>query len=1397
VTDIKFGKYIEDFDDGLAQDWVPKVDNNWEVVSGEYKASSSSVGTAMQSMYMGQKWQNFSAQVTTRREGSSSNATVFAFRATEDFDWSINNGSGYFVGITDDGWYYVTKSVGGLSSWLQSWSYSPYLNVSGVSNEIMVNVEGTFIEVYFNGYLAWSGNDGDIPDEGRVLLMGYNNISSHYFDNVQIGESFLIQASLSEEQQWYNERPHYENATPTNVPEDIVFTEYPNLISEGQPPIQIEAFSPAAFRLENLPSLPITIPPLGNIVIDAIFNPSAVYDYSATVEISSNDMINPETVLLLTGFGIVDYLDVSPSEEEYLELARHPDGPFVPSNIVYHLTNNHLTESINWIASTGPMLTMSVVSGVLAPGESVDVTVDPNTSAYEVGEGEYPETVVFNNLLTGLGISREVNIRVYTAPKIWTSPSSGINVTLPQEETITEIFTVGNAGDSGLEFNLFSTEISTIIEGQISVEGFSTNGNEMNISVPAGHDFSVPANSEFKTEELLVRFAPEPNGNEPSIAKMKATVGNINVNRGFGKASIVRKSKLVKGLSLVKLPPGLTVQEALVSYNNAKGIIYAEPNYKIKLDVDDQTFPNDPRFDDLWGMHNIGQTGGNVDADIDAPEAWVNTTGNKDVIVALLDTGVDYTHVDLNSNIWINEAESNGQVGIDDDGNGYIDDIYGWDFADGDSDPMDYHYHGTHCAGTIGGIGNNEEGVTGVCWNVSIMPLKIFPNYGEAAFISGAIAAIEYAVNNGAQVMSNSWGGGAYSQSLKDEIEVAQAAGILFVAAAGNLYQDTDAYPHYPSSYDCDNLISVLATSDLDLVASFSNWGLTSVDLGAPGVSILSCEPGGSYQYLNGTSMSTPHVAGACALLLSIAPTMPYERVKEILIETVDQTLPGSCVSEGRMNLKSAIMETEASWIELTTKEGIVAPYGVLDINIALSAENLEVGIYNGQINVRSNDLYSPIMSVPVTMTIVPDPMTVSPKLDFEITGIAGGPFSPESNSYTLTNNDESSIDWTADCSLSWIDINTTAGTLAPFSSVLVEASVNSDVNNLATGQYSDVIVFTNMTSGTQHSRNIIITVTEPDYFSELFDSGNNDLDNQSLTFVSDGSGSFYSVCRKSVTEFGVDPEGGTILPLGDDDYIEVSLLGGASIDFFGQNYTSFYVGSNGYITFGTGDTLYAESLEGHFEFKRISALFDDLNPVAGGSVSWKQFSDKVVVTFVNVPELVTTNSNNFQIELSFDGSICITYLGISALDGLAGLSNGNGLPEDFIESDMSEYDSCLITGCFASDHPDYAKWVTVGQPASWCNPRQCHGDADGIQNTFGRGSLAWVSTEDAAILVQGYKQPYSGEPTVDPWIAADFDHTENTFGRGSGARVSVEDIDILLTYYKMHGVPDDCLDTP
>jgi len=337
-----------------------------------------------------------------------------------------------------------------------------------------------------------------------------------------------------------------------------------------------------------------------------------------------------------------------------------------------------------------------------------------------------------------------------------------------------------------------------------------------------------------------------------------------------------------------------SLQDAVQAYQSNPNVEYAELNYIVSMDLT----PDDPFYRSQWSLHRT-----------DAPEAWNVSTGSSEIIVAVVDTGVDYNHRDLQSNMWVNEAELNGAKGEDDDQNGYIDDVYGYNFIYNSNDPIDDHGHGTHCAGIIAAKGNNALDIAGVCWTAKIMAIKFLGIRGEGT-TTDAVLALHYAVENGADVISNSWGSNGESNALKDAIDYAHSRGVIIVASAGN---DNSNSPHYPAGYE--HVISVAATDADDSKWSLSNYG-DWVDIAAPGVDILSLRADGTSQgmsynpstaVLSGTSMATPHIAGACALLLSANPLMPHNQLYETLTKTVDPISRGVCRSNGRLNLSKAM----------------------------------------------------------------------------------------------------------------------------------------------------------------------------------------------------------------------------------------------------------------------------------------------------------------------------------------------------------------------------------------------------------------------------------------------------------------------------------------------------------
>jgi subtilisin family serine protease len=336
--------------------------------------------------------------------------------------------------------------------------------------------------------------------------------------------------------------------------------------------------------------------------------------------------------------------------------------------------------------------------------------------------------------------------------------------------------------------------------------------------------------------------------------------------------------------SFYKLKTRTSINSSIIK-NPPAGIEYIEPN----IQYEQFEAVNDPMFEEQWALKNTGDNSGRswlfpgvAGMDINILQAWTQTKGRRSIRIGVIDGGVDYTHEDIRENMMVNLAEKNGETGVDDDGNGYVDDIYGYDFGDNDSDP-EGSSHGTHVAGSIGAV-HNQLGIAGVMSDVQLLSIRMFGKKGGS--LESAIKSIDYGIKREVDILSNSWGGGKFSQALKDAIKRAEEAGIVFVVAAGNYNHDNDKRPIYPASYDVSNIIAVGSHNSEGEKASHSCYGRKTVDVFAPGVDVLSSVPGNDYEIKTGTSMATPHVSGVVGLILSLYPDLTPAEVRQRLIET-------------------------------------------------------------------------------------------------------------------------------------------------------------------------------------------------------------------------------------------------------------------------------------------------------------------------------------------------------------------------------------------------------------------------------------------------------------------------------------------------------------------------------
>lgn len=441
-------------------------------------------------------------------------------------------------------------------------------------------------------------------------------------------------------------------------------------------------------------------------------------------------------------------------------------------------------------------------------------------------------------------------------------------------------------------------------------------GSDKTSNVSSTSSSELTSNKKLDAQSIISQMEKSKYIEGEVLVKFKSgtlTASSLKTHQSIG-AKVLKSFKIVPNLELVKLPANTSLKDAVIKYMADPLVEYAEPNYIRRVSA---TIPNDQYFHQQWALHNTGTfASGSAGADIKAVQAWDVHTGNGEIVIAVLDTGIDYNHAEFSGNIWINTGEIPNN-GIDDDGNGKIDDWRGWNFFSNNNNSNDDHGHGTFVSGIIGAKGNNLIGIAGMMWNVKIMPLKFLDRNGEGT-IADEIAAIQYAISKGAKIINASYSGGSFSQAENDAIVSANTAGILVMAAAGNggnddIGDNNDFFPEYPASYNLPNILAIAATDQNDRIASFSNFGLNSVHVAAPGVYILSTVPTSifpsGYDFSLGTSASTPHVSGLTGLLYSYYAHFTPSQIRSTILRYVDvlPSLSGFIQTGGRINAYKAI----------------------------------------------------------------------------------------------------------------------------------------------------------------------------------------------------------------------------------------------------------------------------------------------------------------------------------------------------------------------------------------------------------------------------------------------------------------------------------------------------------
>jgi subtilisin family serine protease len=737
--------------------------------------------------------------------------------------------------------------------------------------------------------------------------------------------------------------------------------------------------------------------------------------------------------------------------------------------------------------------------------------------------------------------------------------------------------------------------------------------------------------------ELIVRFKPDagPTSRISALARVPAAVSVSDL--GIINAELVRFS-------------GMNTDQAIAALQGDPRVLYAEPNYEIHLL---ERVPNDPRFPELYGMRNVGQTGGLPGADIRATQAWDLYTGDPNLKVGVIDTGIDWTHPDLAANVWTNPGEIPGN-GIDDDHNGYVDDIHGYDFVNNDGNPMDDHGHGTHVSGTIAAVGDNAIGVVGVNWHLKIVGIK-FLSAGGSGTTAGAIAAIQYAIRVGVRLTSNSWGGGEYSAALLDAINAAGVAGQLFVAAAGNASSNMDLFPSYPAGYDSPYIISVGATDDRDRLASFSNYGVEGVDLAAPGVNVLSTLPGANYGVLSGTSMATPHVSGVVALAAGRFPGRDNLALKQIVLSSCDSipTLVGLIHGARRLNAYRAILLPDS-----------IPPAPVTDLAVDTLGST----------------------AIGLTWTATGDDSTSGSAsaydLRYSLAPIDSTNFASATRAITGTPQPAGA---TEHVEVSGLTFNTNYYFALE---VLDDLGNPSPVSNLATG----------MTLGIPH-----LSVSPTSMNASLLTG---DLSTQRLTVSNTGAGRLdftaptpemllarataltrTEVVPDPVIEKGGldprpgilgghgpdrggyrwrssdDPSGrrfdwvdisstGTAVELASDDAVSTPIPLGFEFPYYGKQQGSVRIGSNGYLTFGGSESWFANSPlpTASVPADLVAPWWQDLGNGGPRAVLFRREADRFIVSYLGVPTLdANPTRRTFQVILESSGRIVFQYLTLGA----------------------------------------------------------------------------------------------------------------------------------------------------
>ncbi|MFN8586436.1 MAG: S8 family serine peptidase [Candidatus Eisenbacteria bacterium] len=773
----------------------------------------------------------------------------------------------------------------------------------------------------------------------------------------------------------------------------------------------------------------------------------------------------------------------------------------------------------------------------------------------------------------------------------------------------------------------------------------------------------------------------------------------------------------------------LDTEQMLAALRLDPNVEYAEPNYRITLDV----IPNDTRFAELYGMRNTGQTGGTAGADIRATSAWDVFTGDPNLKVGIIDTGIDYNHPDLAANVWTNPGEIAGN-GIDDDGNGYVDDVHGYDVVNNDGDPMDDNGHGSHCAGTIAGHGNNALGVTGVCWRASLIGIK-FLNASGSGSTEGAIAGVQYAIAVGAKLTSNSWGGGGFSQALLDAINAAGNAGQLFIAAAGNSGTDNDTSPHYPSSYDSPYVVAVAATDDHDALASFSCFGATSVDIGAPGVDILSCQPGGGYQLLSGTSMATPHVSGAAALLWGRFPSATNLQIRQLLLTKADPipALANKCVTGARLNVFLALADPDSIAPGTVSDLATVTP-GSTTMGLAWTATGDDGGTGRAsRYDIRWST--SPITEAnfgAATAVTGPTPQVAGSAESFEVPGLAYG----TTYFFALKAADEFGntgpmSNLATGATLGAPALGVSPGALAQTLLTGATSSVPVTLTNTAAGRLDWtaptpelLLANSGLVAPATVYPELMLAKGATDPNPGILGTGGPDAFGYRWTDSDEAGGPAYS---------WVDITGvGTSLALTGDDALSAAIPIGFAFPFYGNSFTTLKVCTNGFLTFTDTGSPYANSAlpSASGAQNMLAPFWDDFDFGTVNRVVYHNDGARFIVSYIAAPHYSAGGPYTFQVILYPSGEIRYQYQSMVSVLNVATIGIQNATETVGL---TTVYDANYVHDGLAIRYIPLRQWLSVTPTAGHLNAGDSqnvdvHFDASGLLGGTYHGNVVFAT---------------------------------------------------------------------